>query len=61
VLQSRSRLPPLTPYVAHRGMPQFHGQIEGCVMLEAKAKDLALLRLQDDLQRLAPALAARLE
>lgn len=31
------------------------------VMLEAKAKDLALLRLRDDLARLAPEWAARLE
>jgi len=30
-------------------------------MLEAKAKDRALLWLRDDLQRLAPDLAARLE
>jgi len=43
----------------------FLRQMEGMrpfdVMLEAKAKDLALLRLRDDLQRLAPDLAARLE
>ena len=35
------------------------GGLEFDVMLEAKAKDLALLRLRSDLSRIAPDLAAR--
>ncbi|HYN89793.1 MAG TPA: UV DNA damage repair endonuclease UvsE, partial [Ardenticatenaceae bacterium] len=41
------------------GVARLLGEREADVMLEAKAKDLALLRLREDLQRFAPELAGR--
>ena len=58
----------LAPYATHPDLPHFHRQVDECaealaaiadVMLEAKAKDLALLRLREQLAARTIPLPAR--